>query len=177
MRRKDNIERLDEELAQCLRRVPAAFDFEEWARNHPDAAARVRSGLTQDNSRSRIHFAHIWRCIMESPYTRYVSAGIILLALLGSLFPGGNASLALADVQKAMEEMQTARYRYAEGFPRRGKGAGPQVHRGKAVLDLPRVRGSDVRRRRAGHRIHLPRADRHGHRSVSAGQALLGRTS
>jgi len=46
---------------------------------------------------------------MQSPYTRYVSAGIVLLALLGSLFPGGNGNLALADVQKAMEEMQTAR--------------------------------------------------------------------
>jgi len=109
MKRKDNIERLEEALAHCLRREPAAFDFEEWARNHPEAAARVRSGFAQDRSRSRIPLAQIWRCIMESPYTRYVSAGVVLLALLGFLFPGGNGNLALADVRKAMEEMQTAR--------------------------------------------------------------------
>jgi hypothetical protein len=110
MRRKDNIERLDEALARCLRRKPETFDFDEWAQNHPDAAALIRSGFAQHNSRSRIQFAQIWRCIMQSSYTRYVSAGIVLLALLGFLFPGGNGNLALADVQKAMEEMQTARF-------------------------------------------------------------------
>ncbi len=51
---------------------------------------------------------------MESRYTRYTGLAAVLLIALAFLFPGGRGivpeSIAWADVQKAMEDMQTARF-------------------------------------------------------------------
>ena len=50
---------------------------------------------------------------MTSRYTKYASVAAVLLVALSFLFPGGNGivpeSIALADVQKAFEEQETAR--------------------------------------------------------------------
>lgn len=113
MQRKDDFERLDQMLARGLRRQPAQFDFERWARQFPVEAKLAQSGFAQPVPNPRTQFLKIWRCIMESRYTRYTGLAAVLLVALAFLFPGRHSvvpeSIAWADVQKAMDDMRTAR--------------------------------------------------------------------
>jgi hypothetical protein len=113
MQRKDDFERLDEMLARDLRRPPARFDLEQWGRQFPAEAKLAQSGFAQPLPNSRTQFLRIWRCIMESRYTKYTGLAAVLLVGLAFLFPGGRGlvpeSIAWADVQKAMQDVRTAR--------------------------------------------------------------------
>jgi hypothetical protein len=113
MKPNDDIDRLDELLASRLRREPTAFDFEQWSRKHPAEARLLRSGFAKPGSSAKILLEHIWRCIMRSPYARYAGIGIVLLVALSFLFPGRRGivpeSVAWADVQKAVEDIRSAR--------------------------------------------------------------------
>jgi hypothetical protein len=113
MKPNGDIDRLDKLLANRLRREPAAFDFEQWTRDHPAEAGLLRSGFAEPASSAKTLFEHIWRCIMRSPYTRYVGIAVVLLVALSFLFPGRRGivpeSVAWADVQKAIEDVRSAR--------------------------------------------------------------------
>jgi hypothetical protein len=113
MKRTNDDTRLEEMLARRLRREPAAFDFDEWARRFPQEAKLAQRSFAGPDSHPRIRLPHIWRCIMESRYAKYAGAAAVLLVALAFLFPGRHSlvpeSIALADVQKAIEEMQTGR--------------------------------------------------------------------
>ena len=113
MKRKKSDNQVDEMLARHLHREPAEFDFERWAEKFPEEAKLAATGFAGATSKIRIQLAQIWRCIMTSRYTKYASIAAVLLVALSFLFPGGNGivpeSIALADVQKAFEEQETAR--------------------------------------------------------------------
>jgi hypothetical protein len=113
MNRRDDIDRLDELLANHLRREPAVFDFDQWANRFPADAKLVQSGFPQTVSTRRTQLVQIGRYIMTSRYIRLVGAAAVVLAVLSFLFPGGNGivpeSVAWADVQKAIEEVHTIR--------------------------------------------------------------------
>ena len=113
MKRKTNDNQVDEMLARHLQRAPAEFDFERWAETFPEEAKLAAAGFTPPAANRGIQLAQIWRCIMTSRYTKYASVAAVLLVALSFLFPGGNGivpeSIALADVQKAFEEQETAR--------------------------------------------------------------------
>lgn len=113
MKREDKPERLQDMLASHLQRQPAAFDFDQWAREHPEEAQMAAQGFPKAAPRPRIQLAHIWRCIMTSRYTKLAGAAVVVLVALSFLFPSGNGivpeSIALADVQKALLEQEDAR--------------------------------------------------------------------
>jgi len=113
MKRKKSDNQVDEMLARHLQREPAKFDFEQWAEKFPEEAKLAATGFAPVAPKTRIQLAQIWRCIMTSRYTKYASVAAVLLVALSFLFPGGNGivpeSIALADVQKAFEEQETAR--------------------------------------------------------------------
>jgi hypothetical protein len=113
MKKQKNDTRLDDMLARRLRREPAAFDFDEWARRFPHEAKLADSGFAGSDEDRRIRLPQIWRFIMESRYTKYAGVAAAVLVVLAFLFPDRNAivpeSIAWADVQKAMEQVQTVR--------------------------------------------------------------------
>ncbi|OHB65787.1 MAG: hypothetical protein A2Y76_07880 [Planctomycetes bacterium RBG_13_60_9] len=113
MKPKDDIDRLDELLARRLHREPTAFDLEQWSREHPAEARLLRSGFAEPVCEQRISLERIWRCIMRSTYAKYAGIGVVLLVALSFLFPGRHGlvpeSVAWADVQKAVEDIHTAR--------------------------------------------------------------------
>jgi len=113
MVRRDDIDRLDELLANHLRREPAAFDFERWAQRFPADAQLVQSGFPQAVPNRRTQLVQIGRCIMTSRYAKLAGVAAVVLVALSFLFPGGNGivpeSVAWADVQKAMEQVHTIR--------------------------------------------------------------------
>jgi hypothetical protein len=113
MKRKNSDNQVDEMLARHLQREPAEFNFERWAEKFPEEAKCAAAGFRPATANQRIQLAQIWRCIMTSRYTKYASVAAVLLVVLSFLFPGGNGivpeSIALADVQKAFEEQETAR--------------------------------------------------------------------
>ena len=113
MTRKHSDNQVDEMLARHLQRAPARFDLERWAEKFPEEAQFAAAGFAPPAANRSIQLAQIWRCIMTSRYTKYVSAAAVLLVVLSFLFPGGNGivpeSIAWADVQKALEEQETAR--------------------------------------------------------------------
>jgi hypothetical protein len=113
MKRKDDTDRLDEMLAQHLHREPAPFDFTQWAHRFPEEAKRLRSGFAQPVPSRRTQLIQIGRCIMTSRYAKLagVAAAVLVAALF--LFPGHHGilpeSIAWADVQKAMQQVNSAR--------------------------------------------------------------------
>jgi len=113
MVRRDDIDRLDELLARYVQREPAAFDFERWAQKFPADAKLVQSGFPQAVPNRRTQLVQIGRCIMTSRYTKLAGVAAVVLVALAFLFPSGNGivpeSVAWADVQKAMEQVQTIR--------------------------------------------------------------------
>ncbi|MBN2129677.1 MAG: hypothetical protein JW741_09275 [Sedimentisphaerales bacterium] len=113
MKHRKNDNQVDEMLARYLRREPARFDYESWAEKFPDEARLAATGFAATEPQPRISLAQIWRCIMTSRYTRYVTAAAVLLVALSFLFPGGNGivpeSIAWADVQKALVEQEQVR--------------------------------------------------------------------
>jgi hypothetical protein len=113
MKRKNSDNRVDEMLARHLHREPAEFDFDRWAEKFPEEARLVAAGFAPPTTNRRVQFAQIWRCIMTSRYTRYASVAAVLLVAFSFLFPGGNGivpeSIAWADVQKALTEVETGR--------------------------------------------------------------------
>jgi hypothetical protein len=113
MKRKEDIDRLDEMLAKHLQREPAPFDFEQWARRFPEDAKLVQSGFARPVPNRKTQLVQIGRCIMTSRYTKLVGAAAVVLMALSFLFPGRNGivpeSVAWADVQKAVEQTHSAR--------------------------------------------------------------------
>ncbi len=120
MKEQKNDTRLDDMLARRLRREPAAFDFDEWARRFPHEAKLARSGFAGPDEGRRIRSPKVWRYIMESRYTKYAGVAAVVLVALAFLFPDRNAivpeSIAWADVQKAMEQIQTMRVTGTRNF-------------------------------------------------------------
>jgi hypothetical protein len=113
MKRKDDTDRLDEVLRQHLRREPAPFDPEQWAQRFPEEAGLLRSGFPRPAPNRRTQLIQIGRCIMNSRYTKLVGAAAVVLVAVSFLFPGRHGivpeSIAWADVQEAMEQVQTIR--------------------------------------------------------------------
>ncbi len=113
MKRKDDTDRLDEVLAQHLRRESALFDPEQWAQRFPEEAGLLRSGFSRPVPNRKAQLIRIGRCIMTSRYTRFVGVAAVVLVGVSFLFPGRHGivpeSIAWADVQKAMEQVQTIR--------------------------------------------------------------------
>ena len=113
MRRKEDTDRLDDMLAQHLRREPAPFDFERWADRFPEEAKLLRAGFPRPAPSQRTQLMQIGRCIMTSRYAKFVGAAVVVLVAVSFLFPGRRGlvpeSIAWADVQKAMEQVQTIR--------------------------------------------------------------------
>jgi len=100
-------------LAQHLHWEPVPFDFERWADRFPEEAKLLRAGFPRPIPSRRTQLVQIGRCIMASRYTKFVSAAVVVLVALAFLFPGRRSivpeSVAWADVQKAMEQVQTIR--------------------------------------------------------------------
>jgi hypothetical protein len=113
MKWEDDTNRLDDMLAQHVRREPAPFDFERWADRFPEEAKLLRTGFLRPIPSRRTQLMQIGRCIMTSRYTKFVSAALVVLVALAFLFPGRHGivpeSIAWADVQKAMGQVQTIR--------------------------------------------------------------------
>jgi hypothetical protein len=113
MKRKDNTDWLDEMLAQHLHRELASFDLEEWARRFPEDAELLRSGLARPVLKRRWQLTRLGRYIMTSQYTKLAGVAAVVLVAVAFLFPGRNGiipeSLAWADVQEALEQVQTIR--------------------------------------------------------------------
>ncbi len=82
-----------------------------------DASAAMRQAHTDNQRVTRIH---LWRKIMESPYTRTAAVLAISLATFSVLFPTPNGivpeSVAWADVEKAMEQVHTIRVTGTRNF-------------------------------------------------------------
>jgi hypothetical protein len=112
-REKEDIDRLDEMLAEHLHREPTPFDFEQWAHRFPEDAKLLRSGFPRAAANRRTQLVQIGRCIMTSRYTKLAGVAAVVLVALSFLFPGRNGimpeSVAWADVQKAMEQTHSAR--------------------------------------------------------------------
>ncbi len=113
MKRKENTDRLDDMLAQHLHREPAPFDFERWADRFPEETKLLRAGFPRPVPSRRTQLMQIGRCIMTSRYAKFVGAAVVVLVAVSFLFPGRRGlvpeSIAWADVQKAMEQVQTIR--------------------------------------------------------------------
>jgi hypothetical protein len=113
MKRKDDTDRLDDMLAQHLHREPAPFDPEQWAERFPAEAGLLRSGFPRAIPNRRTQLMQIGRCIMTSRYTRFVGVAATILVVVSFLFPGRHGivpeSIAWADVQGALEQVQTIR--------------------------------------------------------------------
>ena len=111
MKREDDMDRLDEMLAGHLRREPASFDFEQWARKFPEDAKLLQTGFARPAPNRRMQLIQIGRCIMTSRYTRLAGAAVLVLVAVSFLFPGGHGivpeSVVLADVQKAVQSQET----------------------------------------------------------------------
>ena len=118
-RDKDN-QWLDPVLSQYLRRQPAKFDLERWAREHPDEARLLRDGYGSSGLNTKTRVRAIWRFIMESRLTRYSAAAVIALALtLVLLSPFGtskNGGVVLADVQQKVNAIETMIVRGTKTF-------------------------------------------------------------
>jgi hypothetical protein len=112
-REKEDMDRLDEALAQHLHREPAPFDFAQWAHRFPEEAKLVQSGFAQSVPNRKTQLIRIGRCLMTSRYTKLAGVAAAVLVALSFLFPGRHGivpeSVAWADVQKAMEQVQTIR--------------------------------------------------------------------
>jgi len=113
MKRKDNMDRLDEMLAKHLHREPASFDFGQWARRFPQDAKLVQTGFARPAPNRRMRLMQIGRWIMTSRYARLASVAAMVLVAISFLFPGRNGivpeSVTWADVQEAMEQVHTIR--------------------------------------------------------------------
>jgi len=113
MKRQDDMDRLDEVLAQHLRREPAPFDLEQWARRFPEEAGLLRSGCPRPIANRRMQLMQIGRYIMTRRYAKFVGAAAVVLVAVSFLFPGRHGlvpeSVAWADVQEAIEQVQTIR--------------------------------------------------------------------
>ena len=113
MKRKPTDNQVEEMLARHLHREPAQFDFQKWAQTFPEEARQAEAGFAPAASNRSNQRTQVWRRIMTSRYTRYSGIAAALLVAFSFLFPGGNgivpASIAWADVQKAIEEQQQAR--------------------------------------------------------------------
>jgi hypothetical protein len=120
MKPKDDIDRLDELLTKRLRHEPAAFDFAEWARNHPDEIRLLRRGYGPPSRSVKTRTPAIWRFLMESKVTRYSAAAVILLALTLVLFgpfgAPGSGGVVLADVQQKVNGIETLIIRGTKTF-------------------------------------------------------------
>lgn len=122
MKPKDNIDRLDELLARRLQREPAAFDFDQWGREHPNEARLLQSGYADSSRNTKTATKNLWRFIMESKVTRYSAAAVITLAMAFVLFSPfgtpGNGGVVLADVQQKVDEIETMMIRGTKTFTR-----------------------------------------------------------
>jgi len=113
MKRKDDTDRLDDMLAQHLRREPAPFNPEQWAQRFPEEARLLHLGFPRPVPNRRTQLMQIGRCIVTSRHTGLVGAAAVVLMAVAFLFPGRHGivpeSIAWADVQEAIEQVHTFR--------------------------------------------------------------------
>jgi len=86
MKNEKNNKWLDPLLSQHVHRELAKFDFQKWAREHPNEARLLRSGYADSGRSAKTKPYEIWRFIMESKVTRYSAAAVIVLAVTLVLF-------------------------------------------------------------------------------------------
>jgi hypothetical protein len=112
-REKEDIDRLDEMLAQHLHRETAPFDFAQWTHRFPEEAACLRSGGARPVRNRKTQLLRIGRYVMSSRYIKLAGVAAVVLVAVSFLFPGRHGivaeSIAWADVQKAMEQVNSAR--------------------------------------------------------------------
>jgi len=125
MKRDEENKWLDPLLSQYLRRQPAKFDLEKWAREHPNEARLLYKGFGDYGWNTKNKIYNIWRFIMESKVTRYSAAAVIVLALtlvlFGPFWSPGNGGIVLADVQKKVNDVETMIIGGTKTFTRPGK--------------------------------------------------------
>jgi len=120
MKHDKNDKWLDPLLSQHVRRMPAKFDFQKWAREHPNEERLLRSGYADSSRNAKTTVQNLWRFIMESKVTRYSAVAVVTLAvafvLLGPFGTPGNGGVVLADVQKKVAGIETMIIRGTKTF-------------------------------------------------------------
>jgi hypothetical protein len=111
MKHDKNNKWLDPLLSQHVHREPEKFDFQKWAREHPNEARLLRSGYADSSPNAKTTVQNLWRFIMESKVTRYSAVAVMVLAmalvLFGPSWTPGNGNIVLADVQQKVAEIDT----------------------------------------------------------------------
>jgi len=125
MKHDKNNEWLDPLLSEHVHREPAKFDFQKWAREHPNEAKLLRSGYACSSPKAKTTIQNLWRFIMESKITRYSAAAVITLAIAFVLFGpfgiSGNGGVVLADVQQKVADAETMVIRGQKTYLRPGE--------------------------------------------------------
>ncbi|MBW7992821.1 MAG: hypothetical protein FVQ84_22765 [Planctomycetes bacterium] len=98
---------LEETISRATDLGRVKFDAEKWK----DKYILDKSHKTSySNFKFKPHY-NIWRIIMESRFTRYSAAAVVALAaalvLFGPFGPSKNGSVAMADVQEKIEQIDT----------------------------------------------------------------------
>ena len=111
MKHDKNNEWLAPLLSEHVHREPAKFDFQKWAREHPNEERLLRSGYADSGRNAKTTVQNLWRFIMESKITRYSAAAVITLAaalvLLSPFGTSNNGGIVWADVVEKVSEMRT----------------------------------------------------------------------
>ncbi len=122
MKQDKNNKWLDPLLSKHVHREPAKFDFQKWAREHPNEAKLLRSGYADSSRNAKTTTQNLWRFIMENKITRYSAAAVIVLAmtlvLLSPFGTPGNGGVVLANVQQNVAGIETLIIRGTKTFTR-----------------------------------------------------------
>jgi len=125
MKHDKNNKWLDPLLSQHVRRMLAKFDFQKWAREHPNEERLLRSGYADSSRNAETTVQNLWRFIMESKVTRYSAAAVIVLAmtlvLFGPFWAPGNGNIVLAEVQQNVAGIETMIIRGTKTFTHPGE--------------------------------------------------------
>jgi len=125
MKHDKNNEWLAPLLSEHVHREPAKFDFQKWAREHPNEERLLRSGYADSGRNAKTTVQNLWRFIMESKITRYSAAAVIVLAmalvLLSPFGTPGNGGVVLADVQQNVAGIETMIIRGTKTVTRPGE--------------------------------------------------------
>jgi hypothetical protein len=122
MKHDKNNQWLDSLLSQHVHHELAKFDFEQWAKKHPEDVRLLREGYRDSGRNVKTKIQNVWRFIMESKVTRYSAAAVVGLALTLVLFSPfgtpGNGGVVLADVQQRVADIETMVLRGQKTFSR-----------------------------------------------------------
>jgi len=125
MKHDKNDKWLDPLLSEHVHREPEKFDFQKWAREHPNETRLLRSGYADSSRNAKTSVQNLWRFIMESKVTKYSAAAVIVLAmtlvLLSPFSMPGNGGVVLANVQQNVAGIETMIIRGTKTVTRPGE--------------------------------------------------------